>query len=85
MSKQEKLWNRLLTKPTDFTYTELVKLLNGLHYVEVKKGKTAGSRRAFINTNTQHIIRLHKPHKSNVLKRYQIRQLIDALTNVNRE
>ncbi|HPY53967.1 MAG: type II toxin-antitoxin system HicA family toxin [Candidatus Riflebacteria bacterium] len=79
MSTQEKLIKRLLGRPKDFTYAELKKLLTYLGYFETQTGKTAGSRIAFINKETKHIIRLHKPHPANELKRYQIDQIIDEL------
>lgn len=80
MSKKEKLLNRFLTLPKDFTYDELVVLLGFFEYYEWVKGKTSGSRRAFVNDETKHIMRLHKPHPKNVLKRYQIKDIIDGLS-----
>jgi hypothetical protein len=77
MSKNEKLFKRLLSKPKDFTYNELKRLLTGLGYSETQSGKSSGSRVAFINESTHHIIRLHKPHPGNELKQYQIEQLIE--------
>jgi hypothetical protein len=79
MSKEEKLVKRLLAKPNDFTYNELRSLLTHLGYVESQSGKKSGSRVAFINDNDKHIIRLHKPHPGNELKKYQIEQLIEEL------
>jgi hypothetical protein len=79
MSKDEKLLSRLLAKPKYFSYGELCKVLSHLGYSESQSGKTSGSRVAFINDKTQHIIRLHKPHPANVLKQYQIEQLIEEL------
>ena len=79
MSKGEKLVKRLLAKPHDFTYNELKSLLSHLGYVETKSGKTSGSRVAFINEKDKHIIRLHKPHPGNELKKYQIEQMIEEL------
>jgi hypothetical protein len=70
VSKFEKLFHRFLSKPKDFTYDELKRLLNGFGYRETKTGKTAGSRVAFINKQTKHIIRVHRPHPSPVVKRY---------------
>ena len=67
------------SKPNDFTYNELVSLLTGLGYTEIKKGKSAGSRKAFINPETSHIIRLHRPHPGNILKKYQVLQVLDEL------
>ena len=81
MSKLEKLIKRFISKPKDFTYQELMNLLNSLGYSEIKTGNTSGSRVAFYNTESKHIIRLHKPHPSNVLKRYQLDYLEDELKN----
>ena len=46
-----------------------------------KLGKTSGSRVAFTHPEILHIIRLHKPHPGNELKRYQINYLVEELTN----
>jgi hypothetical protein len=72
MTKSEKLTEKFLCKPKDFTYDELKNLMNRLGYHEVKIGKTSGSRVAFMNEETHHVIRLHKPHPGNILKRYQL-------------
>jgi hypothetical protein len=44
VSRKEKLIARFLSMPSDFHYDEMVKLLGYFGFVEVKKGKTAGSR-----------------------------------------
>lgn len=79
MSKRNKLLERLLNKPKDFTYTELKTLLSGFGYEEDHSGKTSGSRVKFINFHTKNIISLHKPHPGNTLKSYQIDYIIDEL------
>ena len=79
MSKFDKLLQRLQNKPKDFSYEELMKILNGFGYNELKLGKTSGSRVAFFNEETKHIIRLHKPHPLKILKAYQIDLIIDEL------
>lgn len=79
MSKDQKLIVRLLSKPKDFTYNELCRVLNSFGYEENQSGKTSGSRVAFIDKSTNHIIRLHKPHPSNELKQYQIELVIEEL------
>ncbi|MCK4764908.1 MAG: type II toxin-antitoxin system HicA family toxin [Candidatus Aminicenantes bacterium] len=72
MSKLDKLKQKLLAKSKNFTFNELKTLLNGLGYHELKTGKTSGSRTAFMNDLTKHVIRLHRPHPGNILKRYQL-------------
>lgn len=79
VSKEQKLVIRLLSKPKDFTYNELCRILNSFGYEESHSGKTSGSRVAFIDKNANHIIRLHKPHPNNELKQYQIELVIEEL------
>lgn len=79
MGKTEKLLNRFLQKPADFTYDELRKLLKSFGYEEIKTGRTSGSRVGFYNAKTEHIIKLHKPHPKPVLKHYQLNDIEDAL------
>jgi len=79
MGKSEKLLKRFLLKPKDFTYNELRRLLRSFSYEEAKTGATSGSRVAFINHKTKHIIRLHKPHPKLELKRYQLDDIEEEL------
>ena len=79
MLKKEKLKQRLKQRLKDFTYQELETVLTGMGYMEDNKGKTSGSRVSFIHESTKHIISLHKPHPSNILKSYQINMVVDAL------
>ena len=79
MSKKDKLARRLKSRPTDFTFDELVTLLRSLGYSMATTGKTSGSRTAFSNQDGDYI-RLHKPHPRNVLKMYQLDDIIANLT-----
>ena len=83
MAKIEKLIERLRTYPSDFTWEELLKVLVLFGYEELKTGKTGGSRRKFIESFTKHIISLHKPHPTNILKAYQIKDIIESLKQRN--
>ncbi|MFC1478575.1 type II toxin-antitoxin system HicA family toxin [Candidatus Margulisiibacteriota bacterium] len=78
MSKQDKLLERFMSKPKDFKYSELKRLLSYFGFSEMSRGKTSGSRGAFVNSNKD-IIRLHKPHPKQILKEYQIEYIIDYL------
>jgi len=49
MSRRDKLVVRLRGKPKDFTWDELVRLLEGLGYSEAASSKTRGSRRRFLH------------------------------------
>lgn len=78
MTKRQKILDRLLSKPTDFTWIELTKVLNGFGYNQISAGKTGGSRIRFVHENYPPII-LHKPHPKPILKRYQLEGIIDLL------
>lgn len=78
MSKLEKEIERLKSKPKDYSYEEAKSLLNKLGYIENNKGKTSGSRVRFRNKENVKID-LHKPHPKNILKAYQINDLIEIL------
>ena len=69
MSKEDKLLKRFLAKPKDFTYNELKRFLACFDYKEIQ-GR--GSRVSFVNSLTDEIVSLHKPHPRPELKRYQL-------------
>lgn len=75
MSKTEKLLQRFLSKPKDFTFEELRKLLKGLGYEEAKTGKTSGSRVAFYNAELDDMIKFHKPHPAQVMKQCYLKDI----------
>lgn len=78
MTKREKLIDRLLTKPRDFTWDELTKVLAGFGYKLISAGKTGGSRVRFIHASYPPVI-LHRPHPKPILKRYQLEEIINLL------
>lgn len=78
MTKIDKALERFYSIPKDFTWDELVKVLESIGYSEIKKGKTGGSRRKFSNS-AKHIINLHKPHPENIVKTYALKQVIESL------
>lgn len=49
MGQKEKLVARLKSRPRDFTFEELERLLRYFGFVRSNKGRTSGSRVAFIN------------------------------------
>jgi hypothetical protein len=78
MSKVEKLIEKLKSRPKDFTWDEMLKVLNHFGFEQIAQGKTGGSRRKFVNIEKQ-IISLHEPHPQKVLKSYQLDIIIDYL------
>jgi hypothetical protein len=79
LNRREKLIERLVSRPTDFTFNELATLLKRFGYSLSSKGKTGGSRVVFSNGEGDYI-RLHRPHAGSSLKKYQINDIIMALT-----
>jgi len=77
MGKKDKLLDRLLKKPKDFTFDEMVSLLSYFGY-ELKQGGT-GSGVKFIKEDSNEVINFHKPHPSGILKRYVLDQIIEKL------
>lgn len=78
LSRRKKIIDRFLSRPSDFTWQELVNLLNGFGYNLAKAGKTGGSRVKFMHEALPPII-LHKPHPTPVLKKYQLEQIEETL------
>ncbi len=77
MSKKDKLVEKLLKKPKDFTFEEIKSLLSYFGY-ELKQGG-AGSGVKFIKEGSNEIINFHKPHPDGILKRYVLEQVIEKL------
>lgn len=78
MGKKDKLIARLKTRPKDFSFVEAETLLGLCGYSRNDKGRTSGSRVAFLS-NGHPPIYLHKPHPRKELLLYQVNQLIEAL------
>jgi hypothetical protein len=78
MTKHNKLLERLITKPKDFSWNELITTLNGFGYKQISFGKTGGSRVRFIHDYLPPIL-IHRPHPKLILKRYQLEGIIDLL------
>jgi HicA-like toxin of HicAB toxin-antitoxin system len=78
MARRDKLLIRFLSKPKDFTWQELVALLEGFGYSRAGGGKSGGSRVRFVHADRPPIS-LHRPHPRPVLKRYQVEQIEEVL------
>ena len=82
MARSDKLVARFLDRPNDFTWSEVVRLLQGFGYSEAPRGKTSGSRRRFARPNGR-AITLHKPHPGNVVRTYVLDDLRRILSEEN--
>jgi len=77
MGRKDKLIDKLLKKPKDFTFDEMTSLLSYFGY-ELKQGGT-GSGVKFIRDGSNEVINFHKPHPNGTLKRYVLEQVIEKL------
>lgn len=82
MSKFDKAKIRILSKPTDYTYTEAKYLLGKMGFKEYNKGKTSGSRVRFYRESDQKIILLHKPHPEDEMDVGAVKDLVEFLENL---
>ena len=78
MGTKVKLRDRFLKMPSDFTFDEMQRLLEGYGYEKSNKGKTSGSRLIFKN-GTKRPIMLHRPHPGNIVKEYAMKQVLEDL------
>lgn len=81
MSKLQKAVARLLSKPADYTWDELLSLMTALGYELRTSG---GSGRKFFDPETKALFFLHEPHPSKVLKAYQVRAAVQFLRSERR-
>lgn len=79
MTKRDKLLERFLAQPKDFTYNELKTMLSGLGYEEYQLGKTSGSRVCFFNKELGTDFKIHKPHPGNLIKPYLMKFILEKL------
>jgi len=78
VSKLQKNVARLLAKPMDYTWDELMSLMIALGYELRTAG---GSSRKFFDPATNATFFMHEPHPSKILKAYQVRAVVRFLRN----
>ena len=79
MGTKEKLIQRFISQPKDFTWDELVRLFGIFGYEIGNKGKTSGSRVIFVKGQSSYTA--HKPHHQNNYRLYVIKQVLEFLKN----
>lgn len=77
MSTKGKLIDRFGRLPNDFTYEELVRLFSYFGFEVDNKGKSSGSRVAFVKGNE--VFTMHRPHPGNIVKRGTLKGIKDYL------
>lgn len=83
MNKKDKLIKRFRTLPRDFTFDEVVSLFQCYGFELINKGATSGSRVKFYNAVDQNAYIMHKPHPSNIIKGYVMRDILNYLLKNN--
>lgn len=78
MAKHDKLFEKFTKVPAlkDLTFNELDTLLVHLGFEKIDG---SGSRVKFIHRAKNLIVSLHKPHPSNILKEYIVKQIQEVL------
>lgn len=76
MTQFKKALARLQQRPMDFTWDEAVRVMQGCGFKVIK---SSGSRRKFFHEEKNVAVSIHQPHPGNILKRYQVDRLIEAL------
>ncbi len=81
MSKKDKLLKKFLQTPIkrDLTFSELATLLFSCGFVKVEG---SGSAVKFYHKERDLLINLHKPHPSDILKVYIIKQIREKIKEV---
>ncbi len=83
MGTKEKLIRRFMSNPKDFTFDELKRLFEIFGYSLENKGGTSGSRVMFTKGESTFI--MHKPHPSNIIKQYIMKNAINFVRDNNLE
>ena len=76
LTKNDKLLQRFLQKPKDFTWGEYVKIFSMFGY---ELHTNNGSSRSFVNDKKQ-VFYIHEPHPGTIMKPYTIKKAIEWLT-----
>jgi len=81
VSRKDKLLKKFLHTPIkkDLTFSELETLLEAYGYVKLEGN---GSAVKFFNKEKNCLINLHKPHPSDILKIYLVKQIQEKLKEV---
>ncbi len=80
MTKKDKLLERFLALPNDFTFDELKSLLESMGFEIENKGKTSVSRVAFVHINYSKHNLIQKPHPSKIINKIYLKQIKMELT-----
>ncbi len=80
MSTKEKLIERFLALPSDFTFDELKTVMGYFGFEMITKGITSGSRIGFRKGTV--LIKMHKPHPDRIVGRKTLKQIKDFVNDI---
>lgn len=81
MGTKEKLIERFLMMPRDFTFEEVVRLFSVFGFKRSDKGRTSGSRVEFERGLDKFC--MHKPHPGNIIKSYVMKDILKYINDNN--
>lgn len=76
MNKEDKLLKRFNELPKDFSFGEMEMLFKQFGFHLEHKGSTSGSRVIFVNESDGNRYIMHKPHPTNIIKGYVMKQVM---------
>ena len=76
MNKKDKLLKRFNELPKDFSFDEMEMLFKQFGFHLEHKGSTSGSRVIFVNESDGNRYIMHKPHPTNIIKGYVMKQVM---------
>ena len=76
MSKIKKALARIKSKPSDFTWNELTKVMIYFGYRQLEG---SGSRVKFYHDQKDTLLAIHRPHNPKTLRPYQVEEVINRL------
>lgn len=76
MNKKDKLLKRFNELPKDFSFDEMEMLFKQFGFHLEHKGSTSGSRVIFVNESDGNRYIMHKPHTTNIIKGYVMKQVM---------
>lgn len=82
MGKQDKLIEKLLTKPRTFLWSDLCSVMESLGF-RIVKGN--GSRRKFVHRDTKRVVSWHEPHPEKEVKFYVIKEAVGLIKEYRNE
>ncbi|NMA36978.1 MAG: type II toxin-antitoxin system HicA family toxin [Papillibacter sp.] len=83
MGRKDEQIKRLLSKPKDYTISELDILMSNCGCIKDNRGKTSGSAIKYLHEKSGAKLFIHEPHPRRNLPEYAIKKAISFLTEID--